>query len=271
MTLVEEENGVRCASVWVGGLRVSELRFPPSYDQAPVTPDGPYVAVVLDGGLVKSFPTRTVELGAGSVVTMPGGERHAARFRSDGARILVVAPAVRRSAACGDVLGSLRHVRDAGLAGIARRLATEVWARDDAAPLAVEGLGLELVATVSRRSAAVRRRRRPGWLDAAEDLLEESGCRQMRLSEVAAAVGVHPAHLARVFREHHGVSVGEYVRRLRLDRAAARLRTTDVGLAALAAEAGFADQSHFTRAFRGRTGLTPGRYREAVRVVPPFE
>jgi AraC-like DNA-binding protein len=59
--------------------------------------------------------------------------------------------------------------------------------------------------------------------------------------------------------------VGEYVRRLRLDWATAQLAATDTPLAVLAAEAGFADQSHFTRAFKGYAGLTPGKYRRFVR------
>jgi AraC family transcriptional regulator len=61
------------------------------------------------------------------------------------------------------------------------------------------------------------------------------------------------------------VSVGEYVRRERLDWAVAQLTTTDTPVATVAAEAGFADQSHFTRAFKRHTGLTPGRYRRVVR------
>ena len=72
---------------------------------------------------------------------------------------------------------------------------------------------------------------------------------------------MHPAHLARVFRAHHGVSVGEYARRLRLAWAAGELARTDTPLAVIASQAGFADQSHFTRLFRQHLGITPARYR----------
>jgi len=83
--------------------------------------------------------------------------------------------------------------------------------------------------------------------------------------ELAAAAGVQPAQLTRAFRAHYGEGIGEYARRLRLEWAAESLVRTDVGLALLAAEAGFADQSHFTRAFRRLYGLAPGRYRTAHR------
>jgi AraC family transcriptional regulator len=51
------------------------------------------------------------------------------------------------------------------------------------------------------------------------------------------------------------------VRQLRLDFACAQLTSGRHSLAAIAQAAGFADQSHFTRVFRRRMGLTPGAYR----------
>jgi AraC-like DNA-binding protein len=55
------------------------------------------------------------------------------------------------------------------------------------------------------------------------------------------------------------------VRRLRVEWAASRLVSSDTPLSRLALEAGFVDQSHFTRAFKGRFGITPARYRTAHR------
>src|SRR6266550_3265203 len=89
---VEEEDGVSVTSAEVNGFTVSELRFPQSYAQAPFEPELPYVAVVLVGALVKSFPRRALDLGRASAVTIPQGATHGARFGSDGARILMVRP-----------------------------------------------------------------------------------------------------------------------------------------------------------------------------------
>ena len=55
--------------------------------------------------------------------------------------------------------------------------------------------------------------------------------------------------------------VGEYGRRARIEWAAAQIAAGDRPLAEIAAEAGFADQSHFTRLFRRYLGTTPGRFR----------
>jgi AraC family transcriptional regulator len=86
----------------------------------------------------------------------------------------------------------------------------------------------------------------------------------VRIATLADDIGVHPVHLARVFRAHYGMSIGTYLRGLRLDWAACQL-PTNTPLSEIAAGAGFVDQSHFTRAFRIHTGLTPGQYRAACR------
>ena len=87
----------------------------------------------------------------------------------------------------------------------------------------------------------------------------------MSLHELGAAVGRHPGHVARAFRQAHGMSVTAYARTLRLEWATVAVATTDDPIMSIALEAGFADQSHFTRSFRRHHGITPGRYRELVR------
>jgi len=70
------------------------------------------------------------------------------------------------------------------------------------------------------------------------------------------------SHLAKVFRAHEGVTPSEFVRVQRVEWARRQLLRSVDSLAAIALEAGFADQSHFTRCFRRVTGISPGRYRK---------
>jgi AraC family transcriptional regulator len=263
---VTEDDGVLVTSADVNGFTLAELQFPPGYLQAAFQPDLPYIALVLDGGLVKSFARRTMELDRSCGVTMPAGATHSARFGRKGARIAIVKPRTEAGAALG-CFDRLAELRGRGFGWLAWRLAAELRASDAAAPLAAEGFALELLAATSRETRADRRARRPPvWLRAAEELLRVRRGERIGLSELAAQVGVHPSHLARVFRAHHGVSVGEYGRRVRLARAAEEIAGGDAPLAAIAARAGFADQSHFTRLFKDRVGTTPARYRDATRV-----
>jgi AraC-like DNA-binding protein len=261
---VREEDGVRITSAEVDGFTLAELRFPPDYVQPRFDPVLPYLAFVLEGSLVKSFPSRTLSLAPANGLTMPVGATHDARFGRKGARIVIVKPNAVTSRVA-HYFDRLAELRGGGLRWLAWRLAAELRASDTAAPLAAEGLALELLAA-TRRDARSRRRATgaPSWLDAAEELLRTRLCDCVPLRELADLVGVHPVHLARVFRVHYGVSVGEYGRRLRLEWAAAEVARSDTPLAVIAARAGFADQSHFTRLFRQRIGATPGAYRRLV-------
>lgn len=72
----------------------------------------------------------------------------------------------------------------------------------------------------------------------------------LSLSNVAEVVGVHPTHLAKMFRRHYGCTIGEYIRMLRLDYAAKLLAQPNKTLSAIALVAGFYDQSHFAHFFK---------------------
>ena len=170
----------------------------------------------------------------------------------------------RETPALASLLRRLRHVRAAASTSIGHRIAAELRAVDESWPLAAEGLVLQLLATAGRAEPRPEAGRR-SWLRDVRELLHERAPAAASLSELATAVGVHPVHLARSFRREYGVTVGQYARDLRLEWATSQLALPDSSLAEVSAGAGFADQSHFTRAFRAYAGVTPGRYRELVR------
>jgi AraC family transcriptional regulator len=84
------------------------------------------------------------------------------------------------------------------------------------------------------------------------------------VAEIARAAGVHPVYLARTFREHHGMTIGEYVRKLRIEHACRLISTTGAPLSEIALAAGFCDQSHFSRTFKRVTGSSPAEYRRLI-------
>jgi AraC-like DNA-binding protein len=79
----------------------------------------------------------------------------------------------------------------------------------------------------------------------------------------AAWISVRPEARSSRFRQVYGQSIGDYVRRRRLEHAARLLCSTEATAAAIAVECGFADQSHLTRLFRRRFGVTPSAYRRS--------
>jgi AraC family transcriptional regulator len=135
----------------------------------------------------------------------------------------------------------------------------------DASPLAMEGLILELLAETARSKDGVKKGRSPSWLAQVRELLHDRFAERLVLDEIAGAVGVHPVYLCRVFRQQYGCTVGDYVRKLRLDFASRQLATSSASLGEIAFAAGFADQSHFTKAFRRASSMTPAEWRHHFR------
>lgn len=86
----------------------------------------------------------------------------------------------------------------------------------------------------------------------------------LTLAELAEIACLSPCHFSRSFKQGIGVGLQRYTVQRRVERAKSLLRRGDEGLAGIAAAVGFADQSHFTAAFRRETGTTPGRFRAAA-------
>ena len=119
-------------------------------------------------------------------------------------------------------------------------------------------------AMLEERPATDSGRKFPKWLERVRNILEQRFAEPFKLSEIAAEAGVHPVHLAREFRKHYGTSVGEYLRRVRIEYACRELMGSNAAVTNIAFAAGFADQSHFSRTFKRLCGTTPGRYRASV-------
>jgi AraC family transcriptional regulator len=132
----------------------------------------------------------------------------------------------------------------------------------DADELVTESLLCELVGKAGR--VAHENRQAPAWLARVKEKLHGEFCERITLETLAAEAGVHPVHLSRVFRKFHGTGIGEYVRRLRIRMACRRMLEEEAELAEVALEAGFADQSHFTREFRRVTGSSPSAFRRLL-------
>jgi len=124
--------------------------------------------------------------------------------------------------------------------------------------LVIEGLACELIGW-TRRGLATETHAGAEWLFQARDYLHDQFREPIGLADVALAVQVHPTQLAREFKRRFHCSVGEYVRRLRVDFVCRHL-PGKTPLADLALQAGFADQSHLTRVFKRITGRTPRQF-----------
>ena len=248
-----------------GSSLITRARFPAATTIEPHTHDRPIFAVMLSGGFQSAIAHRRLDCAPMSLWTEPAGEVHANYIGRSGATVVITQPdptLVDVFAPFARLLEEVHFGRDPVVAADARRIADEGEHPDALTPLASDALVVGLF-TTAVRATTVRHRVNgvPRWLSRTRELLQDEFREHHTLANLASRAGVHPSHLAREFRAHYGLSIGEYVRRVRCEWAVARLLGTNDSISEIAASAGYSDQSHFTRQCVRFLGVGPARYR----------
>lgn len=203
-----------------------------------------------------------------SLVYVPAGEAHSNVFGSQGAEVFVIAI---DPAWTGDRLDMLRReieeprTAPSGMFhGLVLKIYREFQSPDALSDLIVEGSFLELIGRWMRRDFH-NHRSAPAWLQRVKAYLQDSFREPISLAQVAHAAGVHPSHVSREFHRAYGVTIGEYLRTLRVESVAQHLahRKNPASLTNLALEAGFSSHAHMTAVFNRVMGMSPSQYRRA--------
>lgn len=260
--------GVIVKAESVAGLRLTETFCPPNHRAPKHWHELFHFCLIRDGSYTEYCGRRVRECAAHSLISHPPGEAHSSLYHGRGAGSFVIEvdggwlELARQHSV---LLEQAVYFRSGAPVLLAARLYDEFRLMDEASPLAIQGLTLELMAVASRQTAKPRERNPPRWLERTIEILHSSFPAEPPLSGIAHAVGVHPVHLARTFRSHHNCTLGEYFRRLRVEAACRKLSLTDAPLSQIALSVGYYDQSHFSKNFKKAMGVTPARYRAAFR------
>ena len=106
----------------------------------------------------------------------------------------------------------------------------------------------------------------PGWVTELKDIIQDQIDTNITLKEISKDLDINPTYLSREFSKYFDdLSFGDYIRKLRIDKATSYLSNSDFSLTKIAYLTGFSDQSHFTRIFRKHTGQTPSEYKKAIK------
>ena len=206
------------------------------------------VSVVIDGALAEEAEHRAVTATSGWVVTKPRGVLHENRFGERGATILAVIPH-------GELARSLprqwQWLESPATFQAALRLARPRSAHSHGD---TDDRVIELVA-----SLVPTERSRSPWLRRVKRALDDFA--PLSVAQLAADAGVHPVYLARAFRASYGVSIRQYRQMAQARRALRLILGTNLSLAQVALECGFADHSHMCRTFRLVAGWSPSAIR----------
>ena len=142
------------------------------------------------------------------------------------------------------------------------QLFTEYCRQQEFCELTVESLLLELLAATSGRGLPGTEE--PWRWRIMRDKIHGDFREPLRVRDLAKAAKVHPVHAARIFRRYSGRTPGEYLQQLRVQAACRLIAEDGESLSAIAAQVGFADQSHMTRTFKRLVGSTPGFFQHQL-------
>lgn len=248
----------------LGGLSVAETTYPAGLDIPPHEHSNAFFCFVMEGSGTRFWPGRAGEERPMALTLFPGLHAHANCWHQAGGRVLHVefaSPWLERLRGRTRILERPADFERGPPVWLARRLAEECRQQDSASPLMIEAFALELLGECSRSGERFPVTRSPRWLATSRALLQARFAETLSLAEIAESTGVSADHLARAFRRSYGCTIGEFVRRLRVQFACQRLTQAGDPLAQIAIAAGFTDQSHFTRVFRRYMGVTPAMFR----------
>ncbi|UZO79595.1 AraC family transcriptional regulator [Aquimarina sp. ERC-38] len=102
----------------------------------------------------------------------------------------------------------------------------------------------------------------PQWVVLLKELLHSQWDQVMSLEEISKLVGAHPVTISKNFRRYFQCTLGEYQRKLKIEKAIDLIKNTSLSLSEITFYCGFTDQSHFTRNFKLYTGFLPKDYRK---------
>jgi AraC family transcriptional regulator len=254
----------------VGGFSLSETSYIPGSTLPRHSHESHYICFVLRGTYKECYERKVRSCQPLMILYHPAGELHAQYFDNTAVNLfrVEVNPVRLRDASRADLCLDGRDFHTGLPVGLAHKLYQEFREPDAVSHLAIEGLALELITAIARASYHCRTRSRQPrkWLSQAHELIKARYLEHLTLGDIAGAVGVHPITLARVFRQYYGCTIGEMVRRARVDFACRELLKPDETLSGIAMTAGFYDQSHFAKTFKRLTGVTPAQYRARHRI-----
>ena len=234
---------------------IKETAYAPGARQPRHTHDYASVTVVINGQIDETTPHGEHRGHAGSVVLKAAGTAHEDRVGGFGARTLSIQ--LQRGLVA-DRISSRGWMwfEDASVVRAAVALCS-------AAKRDVEDRAIDLLAAVDECRAP--QRTWPRWLPAVISRLNESSDEPLRLQPLAETLGLHPVYLSRAFRQHTGMTMSDYLRRVRLTRVRQLLGMSKHSITAIASETGFTDISHLTRTFSDAFGVTPSAFRNVCR------
>ena len=247
----------------IGPFVLSELVYPAGLTLPRHAHRETYITFVIEGSFSERYDVGAVTCRPGAVRFLPAGEVHSNEIESQMRCLKVSSEAAVFDRLARQALVPKKPAQINGLMAtwLANRLYAEFVREDTASGIAIEGLMLAILAEIARADSKPNMMLVPEWLRQATEIVEARFLERLSLAEIARQVGVHYVHLSRQFHKYNRCTIGELIRRRRVQYASQLLAHSHTPLAEIALICGFSDQSHLSFLFKRYMGLSPSKFR----------
>lgn len=217
--------------------------------------------LILDGKYSETFAGRLYHHSAMSVIWRQAGISHSDYIDEEGCRLfkIEIQPSYLDKLNLFSTSPEYFSERGGMLVWNAKKLYQEVNKWQIGSDQVVEGIVLQMLGYSMRKQT--EEKQPPLWLKRVINRLNEEFTENIKVETLASDAGIHPVHLASVFRHFYHENISEYVQKLRINYAEKLLLSDKTPICEIAYMTGFTDQSHFTRMFKRYVGTTPGMFR----------
>jgi AraC family transcriptional regulator len=247
----------------VGPFTLSENLYPSGLVLPRHSHSQAYITFVIEGTVRERYAGGTITCRPGTVRFLPAGEvsDNEVEYRLRCLHISTEAQVLESLDRHAVVPQRPAEISGLSAAWLANRLYAEFSREDTASAIAIEGLVLEILAEIARSQTRSDSVPVPHWLKHATDIVESRFLERLSLATIASEVGVHYVHLSRQFHKYNRCTIGELIRRRRVQHASYLLAHSHTPLAEIALMCGFSDQSHLSFLFKRYMGLSPSKFR----------
>ena len=122
------------------------------------------------------------------------------------------------------------------------------------------------------KSKQTHKQKIPEWVKELKDIIQDQIDTQFTFDfkKISSELELNPSYLSREFSKYfEDMNFGEYIRKIRIDKAIDLIQNSNYSLTKIAYLTGFSDQSHFTRIFKQHTGKSPSAYRKELKKSKP--
>ena len=248
----------------VSAFTLSERFYSPFFYTPKHAHENALFCLVLKGSYTETYGRKRLDCLPSTLLFHAGDFPHAEHYHDQGGHAFIIELEQKWLANIREQINFPTFsidFRNGNLPQLGAKLYQEFRRFDLLSPLIIEGLMLEIAGETARQTFE-KKNQIPLWLKKVENLLQERFNEQILLTEIAEFVQIHPVHLAQSFRKYRNTTVGNYLREIRLEKSRQELIETKKTLSEISFNNGFSDQSHFSRLFKQKFGITPNQYRQ---------